>query len=375
MEAIFNKSKIGEDIFMCSVPVPDIDAHKYDSSVQFTEDQISKYGQSQTHPSICFRENGFGGHQWWLATTPYPYAVGVFENPCIYYADTKSDGTPPTVFTPIPNNPIVKIKENSATNSDPDLLIDDELGKMWLISRDNVFQGHAAFLQESSDGISLSERPYKDKTKVVASNIIEPFIKCPELISPSLLKIDGKYLYFAVSGSSGIYSKNDKANKGRFWGIYAGESTELMQANDCFTYIGKSAFLSNAIEPWHFDCFYDYTSGYIYAICSGPKYLNWENTRQNGVWLAVSKDQGKTFVAYPRPLLLGSFYRPTAVLDSERNLVIYGCFESGAPTSAEKYPNGTSDIPVDGRAIFMCYKNFDKLLADLNKDVISIQWE
>jgi hypothetical protein len=381
MEAIFNSNKYGVDIHMCSVPVPLIDDHKDNSGIVFTEEQISKYGQSQTHPSIEYRENGFGGHQWWMAATPYPKATGVFENPCIYYADTNEDGTPPTVFTPIngisngdytiTQNPVVKVESNNDTNSDPDLFIDDELGKMYLISRDNRFN-MATLIQESKDGQSWTKRPYRDLGKVIVSNKLAQFAHCPDLASPSLFKYNGAYKYIGMAGSAGIYNKNDKTNKGRFCGLYIAESSELKSSNDCFSYVGKSGVFGRQIEMWHSDCFVDNQSGYIYIICCSHTYNDWSNSYRRGMWLGVSKDNGDSFQMYPRPLMRGIFYRPTAIIDNNRNLVIYGSFEANAPTDASLYPNGESDIPVDGRAIFMSYKNFDDILATLEKDVITL---
>ena len=74
--AFFSK----DDIRWCSVPVPSIDDHK-GAEFDFSDDQISKYGQSQTHPSIIYVPGGWNGHKYWLVTTPYPSAVGAFENP------------------------------------------------------------------------------------------------------------------------------------------------------------------------------------------------------------------------------------------------------------------------------------------------------
>ena len=82
---IFSK----DEMLFCSVPVPPINNHK-GGEFNFTDTQISKYGQSQTHPSIVYVPEGWNGHQYWLVSTPYPNAIGEFENPCIYYADAEN---------------------------------------------------------------------------------------------------------------------------------------------------------------------------------------------------------------------------------------------------------------------------------------------
>ena len=89
-----------EEMLFCSIPVPPINNHK-GGTFDFTQEQIEKYGQSQTHPSIVYKAEGWNGHKYWLATTPYPHIAGVFENACIYYGDEDESGNPPRIFTPI----------------------------------------------------------------------------------------------------------------------------------------------------------------------------------------------------------------------------------------------------------------------------------
>ena len=127
LEPIFS----AEQMSYCSVPVPPINATKDPNyTFDFTPEQIAQYGQSQTHPSIIYIPGGWNGHEYWLATTPYPFAMDVFENPCIYYGDADAEGNPPVLFTPISgvasgdyimvDNPVVKVPSNDNINSDPD---------------------------------------------------------------------------------------------------------------------------------------------------------------------------------------------------------------------------------------------------------------
>ena len=43
LNPIFDITKIGIDYKMCSLPMPNIDAHKYQPSVEFTQEQIDSY--------------------------------------------------------------------------------------------------------------------------------------------------------------------------------------------------------------------------------------------------------------------------------------------------------------------------------------------
>lgn len=39
------------------------------------------------HPSVLYFANGFGGHKYWMAYTPYPNGVSTYENPCIAFSE------------------------------------------------------------------------------------------------------------------------------------------------------------------------------------------------------------------------------------------------------------------------------------------------
>lgn len=64
-------------------------------------DMLNYIGNDQNvHPKVLYFSNGFGGHTYWMAYTPYPYSFDRFENPCIAYSD---DGIH---WHNIENNPI-----------------------------------------------------------------------------------------------------------------------------------------------------------------------------------------------------------------------------------------------------------------------------
>lgn len=364
LDPIFSK----DEMLFCSIPVPPINDHK-DGVFDFTADQISKYGQSQTHPSIVFIPGGWNGHEYWLATTPYP--VGVFENPCIYYGDADVDGNPPRVFTPIAgtasgaftmvNNPIVKVPNNTIINSDPDLWYDSDNSIMWMISRENS-NGFAAYSQKSAIGQAWTPRGDR-ATGYLWKKDVGQLVGKPEFLSPAILKIDNKIRVYSLSGSGGIFSPNYKLNRGLCWGLWVMEGTTLEGAGD-FVYVKKAAILGKrGIEPWHMDMFVDSRTGYIYMICSAKNNL----TNTTDVYLAESAD-GWNFNLFSKPLISGGYshYRPTAALRSDNSLVVYFSV-TNAPSTAASYPNGASDVPVDGRAIGVCCKDFDEILLELRE--------
>lgn len=364
-------------MLFCSIPVPPINDHK-GGVFDFTSDQISKYGQSQTHPSIVFIPGGWNGHEYWLATTPYPKAVGVFENPCIYYGDADANGNPPRVFTPIAgtasgeytmvNNPIVKVPNNTTTNSDPDLWYDSGNSIMWIISRENS-NGYAVYSQKSATGQAWTPRGDRATGYLWKYNVGE-LIGKPEFLSPAIVKVGNKMRIYCLSGTAGSAALNVKLNRGRCWGIYVMEGTTLEGAGD-FSLAGKACLLAKpGIECWHMDMFVDSRTGYIYMIVSARNNL----TETIDVYLAESTD-GLNFNLFAKPLLSGGYshYRPTAALRSDNSLVVYFSV-TNAPSTAASYPNGASDVPVDGRAIGVCCKDFDEILTTLRSSKVT-GWE
>lgn len=370
--SIFNE----KDMFWCSVPVPPINNHK-DDIFDFLPEQITNYGQSQTHPSIVYIPGGWNGHEYWLATTPYPNSTGVFENTCIYYGDADPDGTPPRLFHPINGtangiytriqNPITPVPDNATVNSDPDLFFDNNT--LWLISRENT-NSFATYSQKSIDGQSWTPRGARDTGFLwrTGSGVLTGK---PEFLSPALIRVSpSKLRAYCLSGSAGIYPRNIITNTGVCWGIWIMEGTTLEGPGD-FVYTKKATLTGKRdIEPWHFDVFHDDETGFYYAICSGN---NYNSNGVNGVYLAESTD-GLTFNMFSKPIIDAvPQYRPTAFIDSNRNFVLYWCSEAGAPTDSGKYPRGASDIPVDGRAIGVSFRNFDDMLSELRFYVIGWQ--
>lgn len=376
LEPIFSKA----DLHYCSVPVPDIEAHK-GSQFSFTTEQIAAYGQGQTHPSIVYIEGGWNGHEYWMAITPYPKAEDVFENPCIYYGDADENGNPPRIFHPINgtangeytmiNNPIVKVTSNKDVNSDPDLWFDPEgnngNGVLYMISRWNgePYGKYPTYVQQSIDGQSWTPRP---TTPLVDGDVTFGTAQ------PSLLKVGNE---FRIYGSSGGYQlRTDTSAIGNGcsgMGITAGSSLDQPFTFKKYCYFGGK----RNIDPYHSDVFVDPKTGKFYVIFCAANYNIDENQTRRLVYLAESED-GENFHVFARPLL-GSYdtgmayYRPTAcVRNSDRKIIVYWCTVSGCSKDAADYPNGDSDVPVDSRAVGVSYGDFDAILSVLRNDRVTI---
>ena len=353
--AIFNKS----DFKFCSVPVPEINAHK-GADFDFTEEQISSYGQSQTHPSILYSPTRFGGHDFWLACTPYPKAVGVFENPCVYYADFQSGYTPPVLFTPISgtangnyniiSNPVVKVIENYALNSDPDLFIKGS--KMYLVSRNNNAM-YKSVVQESIDGQAWTTR-----------NTSALFMDYPEKISPAFL-VDGDIIRaYAITGEAGIYSYSTERNRGRFKGVVVYEGTTVENGgNLVYTKKADIAGAREVIHPWHFDVI-KHENTYYMVCCAKDISRNINGNSYMFLYLAKS-DDGMNFKIYREPLFDSYLmYRPTLCIING-TLVIYASTTDVTGVTEDMFPRGAQDISTDGRYIGLLYGNLDDILSKL----------
>lgn len=360
--AFFSK----DDIKWCSVPIPPIDDHK-GAEFNFSDEQISKYGQSQTHPSIVYAPNGWNGHKYWLVTTPYPSAVGVFENPCVYYGDEDADGNPPVLFHPISGgtasdnypiitNPVVKVKTTSAVNSDPDVWIDSATGKMCIISRDNT-RGFSWLYQESIDGLSWSERTEYPNDLI---NIHDDGGIAHELVSPSVLDNgDGTATLYGLcglgyyTGANSSMERNRLCRKGMF--VYKGIPSQ--GKGGISLQYHASLLGAPSIYPWHMDIA-KHKDKYYMVFCG----FDIHASTGLSLFMAIS-DDGYDFQVSPIPIEDSILHYRPSIAFRDDELLIYGSSEGGGvPTDENAYPRGASDIPVDGRSIFLLKANIYKLV-------------
>lgn len=118
------------------------------------------------HPSVIYVAEGWNGHRYWMAQTPYPpYGIepyrDYYELPCVHYSD---DGA---CWEPIPDNPIEKLTNEEIEShnyySDPHLVLKGgvlELYYRFTYLNDRRLIGNKTVLYKrtSNDGIHWSER-------------------------------------------------------------------------------------------------------------------------------------------------------------------------------------------------------------------------
>ena len=62
---------------------------------------LNYYGNIQNvHPKVLYIPDGFAGHKWWMAYTPYTWGKDLYEDPCVVWSDNGLDWFPDYV-TPI----------------------------------------------------------------------------------------------------------------------------------------------------------------------------------------------------------------------------------------------------------------------------------
>jgi hypothetical protein len=102
------------------------------------------------HPDFVATPTGLFGRPFHLAITPYPFGNPAFENPSFFESARRSswslpDGAP---------NPIVQPKEGYL--SDPDVLLVQETGELWLYYR-QVAAENTIHLMRTRDGVHWSD--------------------------------------------------------------------------------------------------------------------------------------------------------------------------------------------------------------------------
>jgi hypothetical protein len=198
------------------------------------------------HPSVVFRADGFGGHKWWMAQTPFspkeiqPY-TDRYEMPCIHFSD---DGIR---WHNIANNPIDSLSEEdiAAHNymSDPHLIYKD--GKLECYYRKTTLLnkqlqgGNTLLLRKvSNNGFEWSE------AEILAdlSKAEDRATWGEQIISQSIIWTGAEYLCWYVDGS--YYVKNR--------GVRMCSSVDGIQWTP---YVQCKLIGSNHI-PWHIDVQY-----------------------------------------------------------------------------------------------------------------------
>ena len=195
------------------------------------------------HPSVVYTPEGWNGHAFWMAQTPFPPMDMApyqdrYELPCIYYSD---DGVR---WYPAMNRPVEELtpEEVVAKNyySDPHLLIMD--GMMILYYRFSILENGdmqtnktLLYRRTSKNGVDWSERELVADLRTKKDQAVWG----EQIISPAIVYRNGIYRCWYVDAS------NWKPERG----LRVIESEDGMHWGNA----QKCTFNDGAIIPWHLD--------------------------------------------------------------------------------------------------------------------------
>ena len=221
---------------------------------------ITYTGNNQiVHPKVLYFHNKFGGHRYWMAYTPYPWAFDTYENPCIAYSD---DGYE---WTNINGNPLDD-PAGVGYNSDTHLVYIEATGTMELWYRhigdyDSPPVPEIIYRQTSKDGINWTAK------EAVINNTTGDYVK---YLSPCIIHDSSKYKLWVVNDS-------DKA-------IHYYESTDLSSFTEVRTIDLDYVDGEDTYTLWHIDVIEDNGKTVILAMCkSGNKWTLFLSTSADNV--------------------------------------------------------------------------------------------
>ena len=149
----------------------------------------SYIGNNQNvHPKVLFFKEGFGGHKFWMAYTPFPWYIDCYENPCIAFSE---DGYN---WTNIADNPIDD-PHKDGYDSDTHLVYREDIERLecWYRYVGNYKKPPVTeriLRRTSKDGISWSE------PELIYENTSGEYAR---LMSPSILWDGSKYQIWVIN--------------------------------------------------------------------------------------------------------------------------------------------------------------------------------
>lgn len=174
-----------------------------------------------THPSVVSFETPWHGYSYWMAYSPYPYANGEEENPCVAASNNLLYWETPTGLA----NPIGNNEETSCDElKDPHIVYREDLDQLeiWYLGRQAVSlggDGTSLLLMRkcSKDGIHWGELEIMAQT---------------EYLSPSILWDGQKYQMWAIGydlwGTEGTFVYQESSD-----GIHWSEPTPCSVGQAC----------------------------------------------------------------------------------------------------------------------------------------------
>lgn len=221
---------------------------------------IAYTGNNQiVHPKVLYFPNKFGGHRYWMAYTPYPWANDPYENPCIAYSD---DGYE---WTNIDGNPLDD-PNGDGYNSDTHLVYVESTGTLEVWYRyvgdyETMPVPEIIYRQTSTNGINWTTK------EAVINNTSGDYVR---YLSPAVVHDGGKYKMWVVNSSENTINYYEGAN--------ASGMTKVRDITLTYQGDGKSYTL------WHIDVIEDNGKTVLLAMCkSGTTWSLFLSTSDDNV--------------------------------------------------------------------------------------------
>lgn len=256
------------------------------------------------HPKVLYFADGFGGHKYWMAYTPYPKSVDKYENPCVAYSD---DGLK---WTNIAENPLSD-PEGDGYNSDTHLVIKNGTLECWYryISDTSVSPVTERICRRTTtDGVTwTSEETLYETSGSSYSN----------LLSPAVIWDGSKYCVWVVSSSTINYYETD--SNGNNWSFIRNYSIT-------FTDNGVT------VAPWHIDVIKESDRYILLTMCRRNAGVS---DNRCSLFIATSTDN----ISYTTPYIViatGSgnwdnfMYRSSIVKNNNSYRIYYSAGTGGA---------------------------------------------
>lgn len=273
----------------------------------FSPIRLKNYlGNTQNvHPKVLYIPDGFGGHNYWVAYTPYPNSNDAYENPCVAYSD---DGYN---WTNISGNPLDDPNGNGY-NSDTHLVYRADTGVLecWYRYVGPATQDpreETIYRQTTNDGVTWSAK------EMLYSNVSGNYAK---LLSPSVIVENGKYcIWVAYSGRIDYY--------------------EAPLANPTqWTFVRSIRFTITdggiSVSPWHIDVIKDGDAYAILMMCrNGTQITN------NACSLFIATSEDNTSYSAPVKVVGGAdnwdkyMYRSSIVKVNDIYRIYYSATKGG----------------------------------------------
>ena len=276
------------------------------------------------HPKVLYIPDKFGGHAYWMAYTPYPNTLSVYENPCIAYSD---DGLE---WTNIPGNPIDDPRGNGY-DSDTHLVYRSDTSVLecwyrWYYSDSaNDTTTEIIYRQTSTDGVTWTEKEAVQQNTHSGSGSV--------LLSPAIEWDGTQYQIWCVTSSGTIKHYTADAATASNW-TFVRDITITIN-DDGIT-----------VKPWHIDVIRDGGQYIILMICRNSKSTT-GNT--SNLFIAVSDDN----ISYgtPTKVVDGKYgvwdrwlYRASIVKIGAKYRMYYSaCTGDGISTTAGRWGMGITE--------------------------------